>query len=440
MPRRHRDKLAEMLGGAGQSAPAPAGQGAASAGSSGELGESLGDRRGEAPGGFFNSGLGEMLDRFQQAGHGATAQSCVDQGLKHEIAPRHLEQAIGPDVLATLTQRTGLSQEGLLSRLSRELPQAVDRYSRTDGCRPSRSEACASAQTPTKPKQSNAISEAIAACKRLRSWCVRRRLCNSRAERMRGTMVSLVGRLRTLSLLAISVWGIATGVHAADVTVLCSQGLKTALDDLIPQYERASGDHLIVTYDTSAILKAQVEAGKPFDVVVLTPPLITALIQQGKVVDGTAATLARTGVGLAVKKGAARPDIGSAEALKQALTSAGSVAYSTSGASGAVFAAALQKLGIADAVKAKGKAIPNGLTGDVVARGEADLAVQLMPELLSVSGVDVVGPLPAEVQSFVVLAGGISATANKARAEAFLSFLKAPAAATIIRAKGLEPS
>ena len=253
-------------------------------------------------------------------------------------------------------------------------------------------------------------------------------------------MVRFAGRLRTLCVLAISVWDVATNAHAAEVIVLCSQGLKTAVDELIPQFERASGDSLVVTYDTSAILKAQVEAGEPFDVVVLTPPLITALIQQGKVVDGTATTLARTGVGLAVKKGAARPDIGSAEALKRALTSAGSVAYSTSGASGAVFAAALQKLGIADEVKARGKAIPNGLTGDVVARGEADLAVQLMPELMSVSGVDVIGSFPTEVQSFVVLTGGISATADKTRAETFLAFLKAPAAAAIIRAKGLEPN
>lgn len=254
-------------------------------------------------------------------------------------------------------------------------------------------------------------------------------------------MVERAKRLRTLCLLALSVWGITTTVHAADVTVLCSQGLKTALDELIPQFERASGDHLIVSYDTSAILKAQVETGKPFDVVVLTPPLIAALIQQGKVSDGTAITLARTGVGLAVRKGAAKPDIGSADALKQALTNARSVAYSTSGASGAVFSAALQKLGIADEVKARGKAIPNGLTGEVVARGEADLAVQLMPELMSVSGVDVVGPLPAEVQSFVVLTGGIStATANRAQAEALIAFLRAPAAAAVIRAKGLEPS
>jgi uncharacterized protein YidB (DUF937 family) len=128
----NRDKLAELLGGAGQSAPAPTGPGAASGSSGGGLGGLLGgllgDRRGEAPGGFLNSGLGEMLQRFQQAGHGAAAQSWVNQGPNQEIPPQHLEQAIGPDVLATLTQRTGLSREELLSRLSRELPQAVDRY------------------------------------------------------------------------------------------------------------------------------------------------------------------------------------------------------------------------------------------------------------------------------------------------------------------------
>ncbi|MGH1587289.1 molybdate ABC transporter substrate-binding protein [Methylobacterium phyllosphaerae] len=218
-------------------------------------------------------------------------------------------------------------------------------------------------------------------------------------------MVKIARRLRALGLLATTVSLISTSVYAADVAVLCSQGLKTALDELIPQFEAATGDHLVITYDSSSILKAQVEAGKPFDVVVLTPPLITTLIQQGKVVDGTATTLARGGVGLAVKKGSARPDISSAEALRRALTSAGSVAYTTSGASGAVFAAALLKLGIADEVKAKAKAIPNGLAAEVVARGEADLAVQLLPELMSVSGVEVVGLLPAEVQSFVVLTG-----------------------------------
>jgi uncharacterized protein YidB (DUF937 family) len=134
----NRDKLAELLGGTKQAAPG--GQGASPTGSGGGLGGGsggglggglgglLGDRRGEAPGGFLNSGLGEMLERFQQAGQGAAAQSWVNQGPNQEIAPQQLEQAIGPDVLSTLARRTGLSREELLSRLSRELPQAVDRY------------------------------------------------------------------------------------------------------------------------------------------------------------------------------------------------------------------------------------------------------------------------------------------------------------------------
>lgn len=135
----NRDKLAEMLGGAGRTDPS--GQGAPPAGSGGGsggfLGGLLGERRGEAPGGFLHSGLGEMLERFQQAGHGATAQSWINQGPNQELAPQHLEQAIGPDVLAALTQRTGLSREELLSRLSRELPHAVDRYT-PDGLIPAR--------------------------------------------------------------------------------------------------------------------------------------------------------------------------------------------------------------------------------------------------------------------------------------------------------------
>ncbi|ACB78486.1 protein of unknown function DUF937 [Methylorubrum populi BJ001] len=128
----NRDTLAELLGGAGQVVPAPAGAGvtpsSSAGGLGGILGGLLGDQRSSAPGRFLHSGLGEMLERFQQAGHGAAAQSWVNQGPNQEIAPHHLEQAIGPDVLATLTQRTGLSREELLSRLSRDLPQAVDRY------------------------------------------------------------------------------------------------------------------------------------------------------------------------------------------------------------------------------------------------------------------------------------------------------------------------
>ncbi|GJE52477.1 hypothetical protein GOFOIKOB_5548 [Methylobacterium tardum] len=126
----NRDKLGELLGGAGQGGSAPAGGGAAPGGLGGLLGGLLGGQSAPAPtsGGFLNSGLGQMLERFHQAGHGAAAQSWVNQGPNQEIAPHQLEQAIGPEVLAALTQRTGLSRDELLSRLSRDLPQAVDRY------------------------------------------------------------------------------------------------------------------------------------------------------------------------------------------------------------------------------------------------------------------------------------------------------------------------
>ncbi|KNY23070.1 YidB family protein [Methylobacterium sp. ARG-1] len=131
----NRDKLAELLGGVGQGAPAPSVHGAAPGGQGGQggalgggLGGLLGNQRSAGPGGFLNSGLGEMLERFHQAGHGPAAQSWVNHGPNQEIAPHDLEQAIGPDVLATLTQRTGLSRDELLSRLTRDLPQSIDRY------------------------------------------------------------------------------------------------------------------------------------------------------------------------------------------------------------------------------------------------------------------------------------------------------------------------
>jgi uncharacterized protein YidB (DUF937 family) len=135
----NKDKLAELLGSAGQASPTPTGSGASPGGLGGMtsatggglgglLGGLVGGQRSATPGGFLTSGLGEMLERFQSAGQGGAAQSWVNKGPNQEIAPQHLEQAIGPDVLATLTQRTGLSRNELLSRLCKNLPHAVDQY------------------------------------------------------------------------------------------------------------------------------------------------------------------------------------------------------------------------------------------------------------------------------------------------------------------------
>jgi molybdate transport system substrate-binding protein len=141
-----------------------------------------------------------------------------------------------------------------------------------------------------------------------------------------------------------------------------------------------------------------------------------------------------------VKKGAPRPDISSVDAFKRALLNAKSIAYTTAGQSGLQFAKVIEDLGIADQVKAKGKTVPGGSAGELIVKGEADMAVQLIPELMAVRGIRVVGPFPKEIQSYVVLTAGISANAkDKAAAQALIKFLIAPSAAPVIKAKGMEP-
>ena len=228
--------------------------------------------------------------------------------------------------------------------------------------------------------------------------------------------------------------------RAAEITVLSSTGVKTALEELAPQFEKTTGNKLNITFNASNLLKNDVDVGKSFDVIILTPSLINELIKQGKVADGSAVNVARAGIGVAVKKGAPRPDISSVDAFKRALLNAKSIAYTTAGQSGLQFAKVIEDLGIADQVKAKGKTVPGGSAGELIVKGEADMAVQLIPELMAVRGIRVVGPFPKEIQSYVVLTAGISANAkDKAAAQALIKFLIAPSAAPVIKAKGMEP-
>lgn len=225
-----------------------------------------------------------------------------------------------------------------------------------------------------------------------------------------------------------------------EITLLSSTAVKPVLLELLPQFERATGNKVNVVIDASNLLKKEIDAGKSFDVAILTPGLISDLIKQGKITEGSVANIARTGVGIAVKKGAPKPDISSVEAFKRALMDAKSIAYNTAGQSGAHFAKVIEKIGIADQVKAKGKTAPGGLTGEFVAEGEAELAVQLISELMAVPGVDVVGPFPAEVQNHIVLTAGISSNAkDKDAAKALIKILTDPSAAPVIKAKGMEP-
>ena len=228
--------------------------------------------------------------------------------------------------------------------------------------------------------------------------------------------------------------------RASEITLLSSTGVKTVLLELLPQFEKTTGNKVNVAIDASNLLKKEIDAGKSFDVAILTPGLISDLIKQGKITDGSAANIARTGVGVAVKKGAPKPDISSVEAFKRALMNAKSIAYTTAGQSGAHFSKVIEQLGIADQAKARGKTTPGGSTGELVVKGEAEMAVQLISELMAVPGIDIVGPFPAEVQDYIVLTAGISSNAqDKAAAQALIKFLTDPRAAPAIKAKGMEP-
>ena len=233
---------------------------------------------------------------------------------------------------------------------------------------------------------------------------------------------------------------VAIPVRAAEVVVLCSTALQSLLTELAPQYETATGDRLVVTYGSSAPLKAGIEGGTWFDVAILTPGMIADLAKAGLVAEGSATTLARANVGIAVRKGMPRPDIATADALKATLLATPSLASNVAGQSRVGLLAALDKLGIAAEVNAKTRIITAGSTGEAVARGEAEIAVQLIPELMAVAGLDVVGPFPAPLQSPVVLTAGVSAAAKQAAGgRALIAFLAAPDRAPLIRAKGLEP-
>jgi molybdate transport system substrate-binding protein len=228
--------------------------------------------------------------------------------------------------------------------------------------------------------------------------------------------------------------------QAAEITVLSSTGVKTALVELAPQFEKATGNKLNIIFNASNLLKKDVDAGASFDVIILTPSLINELIKEGKVADGSAADVARVGIGIAVKKGAPKPDISSVAAFKRTLVDAKSIAYTTAGQSGLQFTKVIENLGIADQVKAKGKTLPGGSAGELIVKGEADMAVQLMSELMAVPGIEVVGPFPKEIQSYVVLTAGVGAnTKDKSASQALIKFLTAPSAAPVIKAKGMEP-
>ena len=228
---------------------------------------------------------------------------------------------------------------------------------------------------------------------------------------------------------------------AAEIRVLSSNGVAGVLRELGPAFERRSEQRLAIQFDAAAILKQKIEDGLVFDVAILTAEITDDLITGGALVAETRADIARSGVGVAVRAGAPKPDISSSAAFMRALLNAKSVAYATQGASGRYFLGLLERLGIAERIKAKAKTRPSGAIAALVAMSEAELAVQQISELMTVSGVELVGPLPPELQTHTTFTAAVSASAREpGAAKAFIKFLTAFEALPVIRAKGMEPA
>ncbi len=229
-----------------------------------------------------------------------------------------------------------------------------------------------------------------------------------------------------------------------ELTVYSSIGVRSAAEKLFRNFEKENGIALAVTWGTAPMLVTRIEAGERADVLILSRAGIDKLIRQGRILSGSDVTLAASGVAIAVAAGAPKPDISSSEALKQTLLKTKSIAYSepsAGGASGVHFAKLLDRMGIAEQMKAKTKYPPaGGFSAALLLTGEAELAVQQKPELLHVPGVEIVGFLPDDLNLVTEFAAAVMAESKDAQnGKALIGTLRSPQAATLFRSKGLEP-
>lgn len=232
----------------------------------------------------------------------------------------------------------------------------------------------------------------------------------------------------------------ASAASSAEIKVLGTQSIQIIWNDVGSAFERSTGHKVILVPNLAPATKKLIDAGEPFDVAIATPPVIDQLIKEGKIVAATRIDIVRQGIGVAVRAGAPKPDIGTTEAVKRALLNAKSVAYLKTGATGQYMAELVKRLGIAEQLQAKTLLPETDIVGPMVARGEAELGLAGVATLIATPGVDVVGPLPVEIQFYGIFTGGISARTTSANvSEEFIKFLTGPTVIPVIKAKGMEP-
>jgi molybdate transport system substrate-binding protein len=243
-------------------------------------------------------------------------------------------------------------------------------------------------------------------------------------------------------LIATVIASFATAASAAEIRVMHGGAFTQVITGIVPDFEKQTGHKVTLERETVGALTKRIEAGQPFDIAILTPGAIEDLIKTGRIAAGSRANLARVGVGVVVKAGAPAPDISSVEAFKRALVAAKSVAYidpEAGGSSGIYVAGLLDKLGVAAQVKPKAVLIHGGAVAEHIAKGEAELGIHQISEILPVPGITLVGPLPREIQNYTTYSAGLAAGAkDNEAAKALIKALTGPAAAALLKSKGME--
>jgi molybdate transport system substrate-binding protein len=251
-----------------------------------------------------------------------------------------------------------------------------------------------------------------------------------------------IGRLAAIAAFCMAQAGFA---QAAEIKVFSTVGVKSVLEDLMPKFEKETGHKLNITWSTAALLTKRVQDGEMPDAMILIRGNVDTLLKDGKIAPGSDATFGKSIFAVGVKAGAPKPDISTIEALKNSLLAAKAISFSdpaSGGASGVYIVKQFDRMGITEQMKGKSKHPPSGgFAGTLLVNGEADIAINAKPELLTVSGVEVVGPLPGDMAFTVVYAAGVGSGATQTdAAKALVKYLISPDAQAVFKAKGYDPA
>ena len=234
--------------------------------------------------------------------------------------------------------------------------------------------------------------------------------------------------------------GAPVAVPAAEIKSMTAVAIEIILREVGSEFERSTGDKINMTVDLAPNFKRKIDTGETFDAALFSALTIDLLVKEGKIREDSRASILSAGIGVAVRRGAPKPDISSVEAFKRALLEAKSIAYLREGPSGVYLAGLLQRMGIAQQLKEKTRLADTDRVSIMIANGEAELGVVIIPNILNIPGAELVGPLPAEIQSTVHFAGGTSASAKQpAAAMRLISSLKSPRVIELIKSKGMTP-